>query len=170
MLTQRGLQPARAVIPVRTAILRLDETSSTLTSNHTLFAELCVLAGAFEAALPILDRDITSFPQQIQPKGPLADLQKLTTGPAHITVQSGLSAKLTADHHLKYHLLGGIIYTELRHAERAMLFLEIVISAPITTVPSKTMVEGYKKWIILNLLEDGSVSSQPPVAAIHAWL
>ncbi|KAI9885759.1 MAG: hypothetical protein M1823_002437 [Watsoniomyces obsoletus] len=61
-------KPILAVRPIREAILRLDPMSSTLTSNHVLFAHLCLEASMFRAALPILDRDILAFPLPHHPR------------------------------------------------------------------------------------------------------
>lgn len=77
----------------------------------------------------------------------------------YITAGSGLSAKLTYADHLHYHLYGAMIYMGLKKWERAMEFLEFVITAPTATVASNIMAEAYKKWLLVGLIHLGRVSA-----------
>jgi COP9 signalosome complex subunit 3 len=74
-----------------------------------------------------------------------------------ITAFSGLSAPLSHADHLEYHLYGAKIYMGLGSWERAIEFLEIVITAPTMSGTSKIMVAAYKKWLLANLIFHGQV-------------
>lgn len=47
----------------------------------------------------------------------------------------------------------------LKEWRNALHFLGIVISTPSTSSVSLIMVEAYKKWVLVGLLEKGKVSS-----------
>lgn len=80
-------------------------------------------------------------------------------GTPPITASSGLSAKLTYADHLQYHLFGAMIYIGLKKWERALEFLDFVISTPTANATSAIMVDAYKKWILVNILLYGRVST-----------
>lgn len=155
-------QPSLAMFPIRSAILRLDPSSSCFTSSHLIFVHLCLETREYHEALPVLKNDIYHFP--LNP-------DKVASGPstrfacshhesssAFITVASNLSDKLEYQDHLKYYLYGAMIYIGLRDWERALLFLEIVIASPIINTTSVIQVEAYKKWVLVSLLLKGRVS------------
>lgn len=50
-----------------------------------------------------------------------------------------------------------MIYIGLKKWGRALHFLNLVISAPSVGTVSMVMVEAYKKWVIVSLLEKGMV-------------
>ena len=150
-----------AIRPIREAILRLDPTASTLTSNHVLFVRLCLEARSYRAALPILDRNVTAFPPQHQTRSPAQAAAKLQ-GTVFITAASGLSDRLTHVDHLSYHLFGAMVYIGLKKWDRALELLRFVVSAPTLSAPSLIQVEAYKKWILVNLIYHGWVSDTPP--------
>ena len=153
-----------AIPPIRTAILRLDPSSSCFTSTHLLFVRFCLHAKAFQAALPILDHDIYHFPAHPDKKShsslPCAHHEISST---FITVGSGLSEKLNYHDHLSYFLYGAMLYLGLKLWERALLFLEIVIMSPTGNTASMIQVEAYKKWVLVGLLLKGKVSCDVPI-------
>ncbi|KAF2152632.1 hypothetical protein K461DRAFT_150332 [Myriangium duriaei CBS 260.36] len=161
------------LIPYRTAILRMDPTSSTFTSNHLHYIQLCLEARRPREALPILDRDVLSFPyDEIQgvDKRLLCDT---LPGSNYITTRSGISADLTTLVVQEYYLLGAQIYIGLRSYERASLFLELVLSTPGLGQPVNAfMVEAYKKLILVNLVALGKspelaqIVEQPVIRAL----
>ena len=154
------MQPLLAVRPIKEAILRLDPGSSTFTSNHVLFVRLCLEANTYRAGLDILDRDILEFPSANtnMPSLPSTGDQPSSM---YITPNSNLSAKLAYTDHLEYHLYGAMVYIGLKKWERALEFLELVISAPTANAASTIMVEAYKKWVLVSLLHRGRVSFEP---------
>ena len=150
-----------AIVPVRTAILRLDPTASCFTSTHLLFARLCLQAKAFREALPVLDCDIYHFPSALE-KSSLVHLCPLPSSDhdssaGYITTSSGLSDRLYYQDHLTYFLYGAMLYLAMKEWNRALLFLEIVIMSPSNSTASMIQVEAYKKWVLVGLLLKGRV-------------
>lgn len=156
-------QPLVAVPLIRDAVLRLDPSSATFTSIHLIFVRLCLRARAYTHAIPIIDKHICHFPTSSEQsyhkhRQPFLCARHESSA-AFITYTSGLSAKLTYRDHLQYYLYGGMIYMALKKWSKALHFLSIVISSPIINSVSMIMVEAYKKWILVSLLEQGKVGS-----------
>ena len=158
-------QPLVAILPISSAILRLDPSSSCLTSSHVIFARLCLEARDFYSALPVLNKDIYHFPLNSDKGGvhvnPRFWCSHHEPHSTFITIASGLSEKLDHRDHLQYFLFGAMIYIGLKDWERALLFLEIVIVSPATLTISMIQVEAYKKWVLVSLLLKGQVSTLP---------
>lgn len=159
-------QSRAAIAPIRTAILRLDPSSSCFTSNHLLFVRQCLEGQEYHAALPILDKDIFYFPSspntesmQVNPPFPCSPHEFSSS---FITTKSHLSGTLDHMHHLRYFLFGAMIYMKLRNWKRALHFLEIVITCPTANTASMIQVEAFKKWILVNLLANGKVRNKTP--------
>ncbi|ETI24994.1 hypothetical protein G647_04364 [Cladophialophora carrionii CBS 160.54] len=144
-------------------ILRLDSTSSTLTSTHRTFVRLCLLSQAYAEAAQVLDKPIYHIPS-IQPDTRTnrylcsdSDRSYLFLSPA-----TGLSQQITSRTYLEYYLLGGMCYMALRRYQDATLFLEVVLTAPaVQNVASAIMVEAYKKWLLVGLLIRGATPTIP---------
>lgn len=155
------------VIPlIRNAILRLDPTSSTLTSTHHSFVRLCLHGKAFQEALPVLERTVYHIPANVE-KGTAARstrymCSEIESSAVYLNPEYGLTHKLTSRDYLEYHIYGGMIYMGLKQWEKAMSFLEVVLLAPTTTsTTSLVMVEAYKKWVLVGLLLNGRPPSLP---------
>jgi hypothetical protein len=90
-------QPALAIAPIRSAMLRLDPSTGTFTSAHVNFMHLCLETRSYAAAVPILDNYIHSLPSStpaavrdaVEYSVPCAD--SASSGD-YITVKSGHSA------------------------------------------------------------------------------
>lgn len=54
-----------------------------------------------------------------------------------------------------------MVYMALKEWRSALHFLGIVISTPSVSSVSLIMVEAYKKWVLVSLLEKGKVSRRP---------
>ncbi|KAB8068983.1 hypothetical protein BDV29DRAFT_183567 [Aspergillus leporis] len=164
-------KPALAVPVIRDAILRLDPSSEVLTSIHIAFIKLCLKSRSYSLALPVLDRQICHFPtttgQAYQKYHQPVLSREYESSMAFITDASGFSTKLTYRDHLRYFLYGAMIYIALKRWDKALHFLSIVISCPVTNAVSKLMVEGYKKWVLVNLLRYGKMTSHPGVISAH---
>lgn len=77
----------------------------------------------------------------------------------YITSESGLSARLTYQDHLEYHLYGALILIALKKWARALDFLELILSSPNNNnAPSTIQIEAYRKWVLVGLLSSGRVS------------
>ncbi|KAF7594271.1 COP9 signalosome complex subunit 3 [Aspergillus hancockii] len=164
-------KPALAVSVIRDTILRLDPSSEVLTSIHSTFIKLSLMTRSYKLALPVLDRQICHFPtttgQAYQEYYQPLLSRKHESSMVFITDASGFSTKLTYRDHLQFFLCGAMIYMALKRWDKALHFLSIVISCPVTNAVSKIMVEGYKKWVLVSLLGYGKMISHPGVISGH---
>ncbi|CAL8579250.1 hypothetical protein XPA_005000 [Xanthoria parietina] len=156
-----GKQPIAAVRPIGTAILRLDSSGSCYTSTHLVFVQLCLEARSFRAAKAILDKDIYELPSSAKMVPDLL-CSRHDTSSGFITDKSELSDAISYRDPLHYFLYGAMIYLALKEWRRAILFLEVVLTAPSKTQASQIQVEAYKKWVLANLLAYGEVPSSLP--------
>ncbi|KAK4539549.1 hypothetical protein LTR36_010826 [Oleoguttula mirabilis] len=143
--------------PISTAILRLDPTAGTFTTNHLYFLRACLSSAVPSQALPILDKNIYAFPT-IPPKNVPEDLlsEEHELSNAFITTKNGFTDKVQPDLILEYYLLGAHVYIGQRNWTRARLFLESVILTPSQQhATSALQVEAYKKWVLVGLLAEG---------------
>lgn len=174
-IDQYALQ-VQNLAPLRTAILRMDPSSSTFTSNHLLFLQLCMETGNPRQALPILDKDIYSLPtdpiSRVDETLPCSD-HELSC--AYITKSSGISAEIKVQEVQEYYLLGAHAYIGIRNYDRARLFLELAMSIPSQHHSvNPYMVEAYKKLQLVGLLAQGSpykiahLMDQPTMRTIEA--
>ncbi|EEH07811.1 conserved hypothetical protein [Histoplasma capsulatum G186AR] len=158
-------RPLLALRPLKQAILRLDPSSSTFTSLHTTFVRLCLQSRSYLNALDILDKPIYHFPtasdKQFIKRSQLLPCQQHESSMSFITTASGLPGKINHRSYLEYFLYGAMVYIGLRKWDAATHFLEVVISAPTTNSVSIIMVEAYKKWVLLGLVEMGKPLSMP---------
>ncbi|PLB44087.1 COP9 signalosome complex subunit 3 [Aspergillus steynii IBT 23096] len=163
-------KPLLAVLVIRDSIFRLGITD-TFTSVHLLFVRLSLLAKTYTHALPILDRQVCHLPnpsnQGYQQYRHLIPCTEHGHNAALVPETSGFSAKLAYRDHLSYFLCGAMVYTVLKDWNKAIHWLSIVISSPVTGPVSKIMVEAYKKWLLVNLLGQGKLSSPPSVVPSH---
>ncbi|KZF20120.1 hypothetical protein L228DRAFT_263417 [Xylona heveae TC161] len=158
--------PAMAIDPVQTAILRLDPTASTYTSNHNLFAQLCLLGGSYPPALPVIDNIIRHFPDTPEDYIPSVSIQasinEIRPGALlTITTGSGLTGAVTYQEFLQYSLWCAQIYIGLRQWEKAEITLASIIMAPVDNAVSNLMVIAYKRWVLVRLLSGGDAKTMP---------
>ncbi|KAE8379546.1 hypothetical protein BDV26DRAFT_259337 [Aspergillus bertholletiae] len=164
-------KPHMAVLVVRDAILRLDPSSEVLTSAHITFIKLTLISRSYNLAVPVLERQVYHFPtltgqayQKYHQPLPCGEHESST---AFITDASGFSKQLTYRDHLQFFLYGAMVYMALKRWDRALHYLSIVISCPVTNAVSKIMVEGYKKWLLVSLLRNGKLVTHPDIVSSH---
>ncbi|KAL9614247.1 MAG: hypothetical protein Q9167_001269 [Letrouitia subvulpina] len=158
---QSGNQPKAAIKPIRTAILRLDPTGSCFTSSHLVFLRLCLHTRAFAAAKPVLDNNVYEFPSPGKKQSGLLCAQHESSS-TFITTEPGLSRKVDYQDPLKYFLFGAMLYIGMKDWERALLFLEITLIWPIANNCSMIQVNAYRRWVLVNLIQNGQVPSDLP--------
>lgn len=154
-------QPILAVQLVRDAMLRLDPSCAVFTSTHLLLVRLCLRARAYTHALPVLDKYVCQFPASISHAASRSSVLLCSahdSSQSFITETSGISSKLAHKDYLQYFLCGAMVYMALKKWHKAAHFLGVVISMPTVGPISMIMVEAYKKWILVSLLEKGRVS------------
>ncbi|QIW99819.1 hypothetical protein AMS68_005337 [Peltaster fructicola] len=152
------------VSPIGHALLRLDPTGATFTSNHITYLVLCLQAGTPSKALCILDKNIYAYPSDSKAADELASEDHELSN-SFITEKSSLSAKLNSANVLEYYLLGAGVYIGLRRWTRARLFLEFIILHPAAPgITSALQVEAYKKWLLIGLVSTGRTFPYPRTA------
>ncbi|KAN0015975.1 hypothetical protein ACTFIU_005925 [Dictyostelium citrinum] len=129
-------QPLRGVAVLKDAlsILSDNKPTTTLTPIHTDFLQLCILSKCYHQALPLIESNIT----HINPE------------------QSSIAIKDI----LCYFYYSGIIFTAFKKYKKAIESFKFVITAPASAL-SAIAVEAYKKYLIVNLIQYGTVQHFP---------
>ncbi|CAI7660520.1 unnamed protein product [Penicillium discolor] len=168
-VSQAASMPLLGATLVKDAMLRLDPSCAVFTSTHLLLVQLCLQAKAYSCALPVLSKQICHFP--ISLGRPSSDPSVLcadhSSSVSFMTEASGISSKLSYRDYLQYFLYGGMVYMALKQWRNALHFLGIVISTPSTNSVSLIMVEAYKKWVLVGLLEKGKFCPPPSITTPH---
>ncbi len=163
-----------ACIALLLALLnRSAEGLSTLSPIHVLFARLCVRTRQFNVVLPVLRTPITSFiatqppSYQNQASASSSALAGATTSlhsdrssaKASQSSHKGLNSEplLHYTDHLVYHYAGGLAFAALHHWAEAEDFFEIVVTAPVQSIPSAIQLEAMKKLALVQLILYGKV-------------
>lgn len=153
-------QPGAGVVPMRTAMLRLDDTAGTFTTTHVFFLRLVLQSGNYRLALPVLDQIVYNFPteksSEVDGRVPCA---RHFDSAGYITVESGLTGRIQAAYVHEYYILGALVYIALQRWEEAMLFLELILVSPNASQANGFMLEAYRKWILIGCIINGRVSS-----------
>lgn len=156
-------QGTQDITPIVSAILRLDPTAGTFTTLHLRIVRLALAAGIPSQALPILDKDIYAYPQNLAknvPEDLLSDTIEFSN--SFINNRSGFTLKVLPEFILEYYLLGAQVYLALGRFARARLFLEYILLTPsVQHAVSAFQAEAYKKWVLLGLLAEGRTYGVP---------
>ncbi|KEF62793.1 uncharacterized protein A1O9_00766 [Exophiala aquamarina CBS 119918] len=143
-------------------ILRLDSTSSILTSTHRTFIRLCLLAQAYAEAVDILDRPVYHIPTILDNRSKNCICSGTDQNSTYLNPATGLTQPITSRIFLEYYLLGALSYLGARRYKDALFFLEVVLSAPtIPNVASMLQIEAYRKWALVGLIQNGSTPESP---------
>ncbi|KGO65025.1 hypothetical protein PITC_042440 [Penicillium italicum] len=163
------LNPLLGATLVKDAMLRLDPSCAVFTSSHLLLVRLCLQAKAYSCALPVLNKQICHFPISLERLSPGTSVlcADHSSSVSFMTEASGVSCKLSYREYLQYFLYGGMVYMALKEWRNALHFLGIVISTPSTSSVSLIMVEAYKKWVLVGLLEKGKLCPPPSITTPH---
>lgn len=127
-------RPHRGIDLLRRAIRKFQKHESQLTGVHADLMQLCLLSKNFKPAIEFLDVDICSISEE--------------------------GSQAEAKYFLLYFYYGAMIYTALKKFDRALYFLEVVITTPAMAV-SHIMLEAYKKYILVCLILHGKVLNPP---------
>ncbi|KAJ5750846.1 hypothetical protein N7533_007874 [Penicillium manginii] len=169
---QAASKPFLATQLIKDAMLRLDPSCAVFTSTHLLLVRLCLHAKAYTCILPVLNKHICHFPgisERFPPKGAPVLCADHESSLAFITNNSGLSAPLGSRDLSRYFLYGGMVYLALKKWSEASHFLELVMAIPTTGPVSMIMVEAYKKWVLVGLLETGKLRPPPSMIAPNVY-
>ncbi|KAG4029497.1 hypothetical protein MFRU_015g00410 [Monilinia fructicola] len=152
-----------AAIPaLREAVLRIDPSGSVLTSNHLYIVRLALQTRYYTAVTELIDKHILYIPAQ-EPVSYTKFLCEVDL-PAHsyVTINSGFSSKLKPIEVLEYFFYSGSVYIGLQRWEAALEMLENAITYPVSEGGvSLVMVEAYKRWLLVGILQYGRVLQLP---------
>ncbi|XP_046849535.1 COP9 signalosome complex subunit 3-like [Xenia sp. Carnegie-2017] len=130
-------QPLKGVQILITAIVKLQKSKSQLTPIHADLMQLCLLAKCFKPALPFLNENIVEIMRE--------------------------DCVDESRQFLLYFYYGGMIFTALKKFDRALFFYEIAITTPASDI-SYIMLNAYKKFILVSLIEHAKIISLPKYA------
>ena len=160
-----------AIVLLHNAILRLDPTSSTLTSTHYYFIRLCLYASAYQEAANILNRPIYHIPAYLDKASAARTYQYLCSAEsssAYLNPAIGLTEKFSYRTYLEYYLYGGMVFIALKEWKQALFFLEVCLAAPSSNTASMVQVEAYKKFVLVGLLHNNRIPKPPKTANTSA--
>uniref|UniRef100_A0A336KH77 COP9 signalosome complex subunit 3 n=1 Tax=Culicoides sonorensis TaxID=179676 RepID=A0A336KH77_CULSO len=121
------------------AIEKIRLFDSQLTPIHGDLCLLCLTAKIFKPAIAFLDVDVTDI---------VATDDKSND----------------AKYFLLYYYYGGMIYTALKNFKQALYFFEVAITTPALAM-SHIMLESYKKYILVSIIELGKIQAVPKSAS-----
>lgn len=166
--------PVPAIQLLANVILRLDPTSSSLTTTHYQYVRLCLLAQAYGDATAIFDFPIYSVPslettKQLGSRAYKNLCSVHDSSSVYLTPATGLTQKFSSRMYLEYFLMGGMCYMAIGEYRKALFCYEVVLVAPIVqSVASAVMVEAYKKWLLVHLLLNGTDTELPKAVSPNA--
>ncbi|KAJ6123233.1 hypothetical protein N7512_005698 [Penicillium capsulatum] len=168
LVAEASQTPILSVLLIRNALLRLDPSCAMLTSIHLLLIRLCLHAKAYTCALPVLDQNISHLPipnKRPTPKSTSKDGTGNGSNSPLVSEIPGISANISSMDYLRYFLYGGMVYMALKEWRKASHFLGIVISMPTAGSISMIMIEAYKKWVLVGLLQKGQLPPPPKITS-----
>ncbi|TGO46452.1 hypothetical protein BOTNAR_0587g00050 [Botryotinia narcissicola] len=162
-------QPGAAIPPIREAILRIDPSGSVLTSNHIYLVRLTLQTRYFAAITELIDKPILYIPAR-QPVSYTRYLCEVDLpAQSYVTIKSNFSTKLSPLEILEYFYYSGSIYIGLQRWDAALEMLENAIIYPSNdNSVSLVMVEAYKKWLLVGLLQYGKILQLPKTTSAAA--
>lgn len=155
-------QPEVAITPIANAILRLDPSGNTFTSNYLLLAQLSLESAHPPQDLPVFDRYILYFTghTSFSKAKPLCSLKLEPRD--FLTPETGLTKTLGHHDVLEYFVLCGTIHIARHDWEKALDILESAVTYPARDgAVSKIMVEAYKKWVVVHIILHGTAGKLP---------
>lgn len=140
-----------------------------LTSNHLTLARLAYFSNVIEPTLAVTSKSILYYPNMTNQPDPrtitLCD-PKLDPS-SYVTKDTGLTTRLTPLQVIEYDWLVGLARCSRRDWRGAKEAFGRAASHPCRdTGLSRAMVEAFKKWVLVSLLDEGRVSGPaPPLAS-----
>lgn len=117
----------------------------------------------------MLERHILYFPGSNSQPRPHFPCEQDLPSTAYITAASGLTTKLKYQDVMEYFLYSAMVYIGLSDWDMAMEYLENAITYPgKDNGVSKIMVEAYKKWVLVGLLQHGRAPNLPKTTSTAA--
>jgi len=117
------------------AVEKIRLFDSQLTPIHGDLCLLCLCSKIFKPALPFLDVDVTDI----------------------VTTED---SNQDSRYFLLFYYYGGMIYTAMKNFKQALYFYEVAITTPALAT-SHIMLEAYKKYILVSIIETGKAQLPP---------
>jgi COP9 signalosome complex subunit 3 len=140
------------------ALLRLDPTGSIFTSHHLPLVHLAYQTQNIEHIHPVISKSIVFYPGmrgQTETR-PLCDMRLPSS--AYISVESGLTGRVTPAEVMEYDLACGLVHLSQRDWASAAAAFERVVTFPTRDGGCSTlMAQAHHKWILSNLLLTGTL-------------
>lgn len=135
-------QPKRGLIALKTAIKNLQTISGNgtlkpnlLTTVHSDLLQLCLASKNFKYGLELISNEILDI---LKPQNSQFDSKYL----------------------ISYFYYAGSIYAAMKQYESALFYLEQALTVP-ASVLSQIMIESYKKFILISLINKGKLPTLP---------
>ncbi|EJT80794.1 hypothetical protein GGTG_00788 [Gaeumannomyces tritici R3-111a-1] len=174
------IMPAPVAVPLlANALLRVDPSGSMLTSNHLMLMGLAYFSEVTEPTVAVTDKSIIYYPNMVNQPDPRTIMLCDPNLPpsSYVTKDTGLTTRLTPLQVIEYDWLVGLSRCSRRDWSGAREAFGRAASHPCRDAGiSRAMVEAFKKWVLVSLLDEGRVSGPAPphaserVAKAHALL
>lgn len=126
------------------------------TSIHLPLIQLAYTCDCIEPATKLIDHRITLYPGLPGQKDSRLLCDRGLSPVAFISTDTGLTESVKSTTVLEYELVSALIYISQRDWQKAHKALERAITYPTKDRGvSKIMVEAFKKWLLVGLLNDG---------------
>ncbi|KAI9643077.1 hypothetical protein NHQ30_008812 [Ciborinia camelliae] len=168
-LALQNRTPSAAIPPIREAVLRIDPSGSVLTSNHLYLVRLALQTRYFLAVTELIDKPVLYMPANEPVSYTKFRCEVDLPAQSYVTIKSSFSSQLRPLDVLEYFFCSGSIYIGLQRWDAALEMLENAITYPVSEGGVSTvMVEAYKKWLIVGLLQYGRVLQLPKTTSVPA--
>ncbi|CBJ27166.1 conserved unknown protein [Ectocarpus siliculosus] len=130
---------SEALLPLRSAAIKMDGDRSSLTPLHPEFLQCCIAAKCYSLGSRFMD------------DRPIFGVEPVATG-------------LTPVHFLRHFYYGGIVYIGAKQWKGALDSFLMLLTIP-ANVLSSLVIEGYKKMMLVSLIISGEVPPLPKYAS-----
>ncbi|CAN0560789.1 unnamed protein product, partial [Ectocarpus sp. 12 AP-2014] len=130
---------SEALLPLRSAAIKMDGERSSLTPLHPEFLQCCIAAKCYSLGARFMD------------DRPIFGVEPVATG-------------LTPVHFLRHFYYGGIVYIGAKQWKEALDSFLMLLTIP-ANVLSSLVIEGYKKMMLVSLIISGEVPPLPKYAS-----
>jgi COP9 signalosome complex subunit 3 len=137
-----------------------------LTSTHCNLARYAYDTGCTQAILPLIEKTIVYYPGMTASSTFDQRLPCDMDAPPPSYITKAFTLGLKATNILEYDLVCGMTWLQHRNWAEAFAAFERVVTYPTRDQGvSKIMVAGYKRWVLVGLLLNGHMPTEPAYAS-----
>lgn len=149
MAIEQGQQAMlKSLLPLRSAMQKLQENPETLTPVHSEFLRMCLKTKVYHLGVQLLDQPIFDISSNSGPSGN----------------SSSVVGQLTPQSFLCYFLYGAMIRIGMREYTKALQLLLVVLTCPASCL-SAIQADAYKKYVLVSLKVHGELRPLPVYAS-----